>query len=136
MEKQEEHPVVLFDGVCNLCDQAVQFIIRHDATGQLRYASLQSAYAAERLKTTDLPPAFLDSFVLLENGRWYTRSTAALRVSRYFGGLWRLLYVFIVVPRPIRDAVYNFVGRNRYSWFGEKEACMIPTPELKALFLD
>lgn len=133
---KENHPVVLFDGVCNLCDHAVQFIIRHDRHRKLRFASLQSGYAAGRLETTNLPPTYLDSFVLLEAGRCYTRSTAALRVARYFGGLWQLLYVFILIPRPIRDAVYNLVGRYRYRWFGKKNSCMVPTPELKVLFLD
>lgn len=131
----QQHPVVLFDGVCNLCDGAVQFIIKRDKHQKLRFASLQSDYAQDRLQYTDLPPQYLDSFVLLEAGAWYTRSTAALRVCKYLDGLWPLLYAFIVVPKPIRDGVYNWVGRNRYQWFGKKDNCMVPTPELKALFL-
>lgn len=125
----------MFDGVCNMCNAAVQFIIKRDKTGDLRFASLQSDHAKAQLVAYDLPPTYLDSFILLEKGKLYTRSTAALRVCRYFGGLWKALYIFIIIPAPIRDAVYDFIGRNRYKWFGKKDQCMMPTPEQRAKFL-
>lgn len=135
VHKDKELPLVMFDGVCNMCNAAVQFIIKRDRTDRLRYASLQSDHAQKLLPQYDLPANYLDSFILLEDGKLYTRSTAALRVARYFKGLWRLLYVFIIIPSPIRDAVYDFIGRNRYKWFGKKDQCMMPTPEQRAKFL-
>lgn len=133
--KEKELPLVMFDGVCNMCNSAVQFIIERDTTGDLRFASLQSDLAKERMVAHDLPPEYMDSFLLIEDGVLYSRSTAALRISRYFGGLWKLMYAFIIVPAPIRDGVYNFIGRNRYKWFGKKDQCMMPTPEQRAKFV-
>ncbi|HMR91998.1 MAG TPA: thiol-disulfide oxidoreductase DCC family protein [Chitinophagaceae bacterium] len=130
------HPVILFDGVCNLCNSSVQFVIRRDKKGSFRFASLQGRSGQQYLQQYHLPVDDFNSFVLIENNRAYTRSTAALRVARRLGGGWKLLYGFIVIPRFIRDAVYNLVAKNRYRWFGKKEACMIPSPELKARFLD
>ena len=127
--------VILFDGVCNLCNGSVQFVIKRDKKRRFRYATLQSDVAQKLLAKHPLNPNDLDSFILIEGDNIYLRSTAALRVAKHLHGLWPLLYVFIAVPRPIRDAVYNFVGKNRYKWFGQRESCMMPTPETKALFL-
>lgn len=127
--------VIFFDGFCNLCSGAVQFVIKRDSQGLFRFASLQSDYAASALKQFDLEPAQADSIVLLENGKVYQRSTAALRVAKKLKGLWPLLYGFIIVPRFIRDGVYNFIAKNRYKWFGRQESCWVPTPELKQRFL-
>lgn len=127
--------VIFFDGFCNLCSGAVQFVIKRDGKNLFRFASLQSDYAAGALKEFDIEPAQGDSFVLLENGKVYQRSTAALRVAKKLNGLWPLLYGFIIVPRFVRDAVYNFIAKNRYKWFGKQESCWLPTPELKAKFL-
>ena len=132
----QDHPVILFDGVCNLCNSSVQFVIRRDKKGSFRFASLQGRSGQQYLQQYHLPVDDFNSFVLIENNKVYTRSTAALRVARQLGGGWKLLYGFIVIPRFIRDAVYNLVAKNRYRWFGKKEACMIPSPELKARFLD
>ncbi|HYE60862.1 MAG TPA: thiol-disulfide oxidoreductase DCC family protein [Phycisphaerales bacterium] len=126
------HPVVLFDGVCNLCTSSVQFIVRRDPEGRFRFAPLQSEAARGLLGETSERP---DSIALVEGGRVYWKSTAALRIARRLGGLWRVLYVLIVVPRPVRDWVYNIIARNRYRWFGKQDACMMPTPELRARFL-
>jgi len=131
-----DQPVVLFDGVCNLCNSAVQFIIKHDKKKVFRFASLQSPVGQKLLQQYDLPTDELNSFILVENNKVYDRSTGALRVVKKLGGLWPLLYGLIIVPKFIRDPVYNWVGRNRYKWFGKKEECMIPTPELKARFLN
>jgi len=130
-------PVILFDGICNLCSGAVQFIIRHDPKHQFRFASLQSDLGQQIIKQFKIPPGeAMNSFILFENEKIYTRSTGALRVTKKLNGLWPLLYGFIIVPPFLRNAVYNFIGRNRYKWFGKKEACWIPTPALKSLFLD
>lgn len=129
--------LVLFDGVCNLCNASVQFLIRRDPRGEkFQFASLQSAKAQEVLAQAHYPAGQLNTVLLVEGGKVYGRSTAALRLARKLPGLWPLLYGFIIVPPFIRDAVYNFIARNRYRWFGRQESCMIPTPELRNRFLD
>jgi len=128
--------IVLFDGVCNLCNSSVQFIIKRDKKKQFRYASLQGIFGQEFLKTHNLPADNFNSFILLEDEKNYSRSTGALRMLKHLGGVWSLFYGFIIIPKFIRDGVYNWIARNRYKWFGKKETCMIPTPELKERFLD
>lgn len=130
-----DQAVVLFDGVCTLCDNTVQFILKRDKKGYFQFASLQSEAGQELLKKYNLPTEDFDSFILLEHGELYQRSTGALRVCRRLGGGWPLLYVFIIVPTFIRNTVYNWVARNRYRWFGKKDACMMPKPEWKERFL-
>jgi predicted DCC family thiol-disulfide oxidoreductase YuxK len=127
--------IILFDGVCNLCNGFVQFVIRHDAAHRFRFASLQSEAARQLLQ--DLPPTSrgIDSVVLIENGRYYQRSAAALRILRHLSGGWPLLYGFIFLPPFIRDWLYDRVALNRYRWFGKREACLLPTPDLQARFL-
>jgi predicted DCC family thiol-disulfide oxidoreductase YuxK len=131
-----EPAVIFFDGVCNLCNAAVQFVLKRDGKDYFRYASLQSDYAQQQLAKHALTVTAGDSFVLLESGRVYEQSTAALRVAKRLKGLWPLLYVFILVPPFIRNAVYNWVAKNRYYWFGKQESCWVPTPALKSKFLD
>ena len=131
-----DHPVVLFDGVCNLCNSAVQFIIRHDKKNIFMFTSLQSDAGQKLLHQYNFPLDELKSFIFIENNKAYTRSTGALRVVRKLKGAWPLLYGCMIVPKFIRDGVYNWVGNNRYKWFGKQESCMIPTPELKARFLN
>lgn len=128
--------VVLFDGVCNLCNGAVNWLIDHDSKNVLRYASLQSAYGQQVVAKHNLQGEYLNTILLVEGDKIYERSTAVLRTLKNIGGIWSLLYVFIVVPAFIRNAVYNFVSRNRYRWFGKLDACRIPTPALKAKFLE
>lgn len=128
--------VILFDGVCNLCNGFVQFLIERDPKRRYRYASLQSEAGRALMRSAGLPADEINTVVLMEGGKAYTHSDVALRVSRQMGGLWPLATVFYIVPKFIRDAIYNWVARNRYRWFGKKEACMVPTPELKSLFLD
>lgn len=129
-----KHGIVLFDGVCNLCTGSVLFILKRDKKDYFRFVSLQSEAAQKLLAGTTLTQD-LDTFVLVENGVIYNRSTAALRVARKLSGLWPLLYVFIIVPKFIRDGVYRFISANRYKWFGKKDSCMIPTPELRQKFI-
>jgi predicted DCC family thiol-disulfide oxidoreductase YuxK len=130
------HPVILFDGVCNLCSGSVQFIIKHDPEHYFHFASLQSAFGQDVLVKYKLPAADFDSFILLDNDQVYTKSTAALRVVKKLNGLWPSLYGLVIIPRFIRNAVYNLIAKNRYKWFGKQEACWLPTPELKGLFID
>jgi len=127
--------VILFDGVCNLCSGAVQFVIERDAAARFRFAALQSPVAARLIESTRIGDR-LDSIVLVEDGRVWTQSTAALRIARRLRLPWPAAYAMIVVPRPLRDWIYNLVARNRYRWFGQREACMVPTPALRARFLD
>jgi predicted DCC family thiol-disulfide oxidoreductase YuxK len=126
--------IVIFDGVCNLCARSVQFILSHESEPRFQFSPVQSAAGARILSEYGFSASDVDTFVLVSEGKVYTRSTAALRIARHFKGAWRLLRVLWVVPRPIRDALYNFVARNRYSWYGKSDSCMVPTPELNARF--
>lgn len=136
MAPATQHPVILFDGVCNLCNASVQLVIRHDPKHHFRFASLQSEFGQKVLADYNLPIQEFGSFILLEDGKVYTKSTAALRITKKLNAAWPMLYGFIIVPPFIRNAVYDFVSRNRYKWFGKKEACWVPTPALKQLFID
>ena len=128
--------IVLFDGVCNLCSSSVQFILKRDRKRRFLFGSLQGNAGQRYLQRFNRPTNNYNSFMLVEGNRLYTRSTAVLRMLKHLGRGWQLLYVFIIVPKIIRDAIYNLVARNRYKWFGRKDACWIPTPDLKARFLD
>lgn len=130
-----QHPIVFFDGVCNLCNRAVQFIIKRDKHEVFKFAALQSDFAHTQLVSQDLKVKYGDSFVLLEKGKLYERSSAALRVARHLNGLWPVLYIFIIIPPFIRNVVYHFIAKNRYKWFGKQESCWVPTPALKDRFL-
>jgi predicted DCC family thiol-disulfide oxidoreductase YuxK len=129
--------VILFDGVCNLCNSSVTFVIDHDRRKRFKFAALQSeagaALLAQHGRAATLGDP--DSMLLVEDGRLYQRSTAVLRIARGLSGLWKLGYAAMVVPRPLRDLVYRWIARNRYRWFGKTEACRLPTPELKERFL-
>ncbi|MDB5235462.1 MAG: hypothetical protein JWR44_2455 [Hymenobacter sp.] len=130
---------ILFDGVCNLCNGFVQFIIRQDPAGHFHFAALQSDAARALLAAQGIAPtqhaAELESVLLLSGGRLYSHSTAVLHIAQKLGGVWRLAAVGWLLPRPWRDALYRFVARHRYRWFGREESCMLPTPALKARFL-
>ena len=129
------HPILLFDGVCNLCNGFVQFVIKRDPNGQFRFAALQSAIGQGLLAAVDLPADQLNTVVLIENGKAYTHSDVGLRMFRRMGGLWPLLYSLTIFPKALRTPVYNWIARNRYRWFGKQESCMMPTPDLQARFL-
>jgi predicted DCC family thiol-disulfide oxidoreductase YuxK len=128
-------PIVLFDGVCNACDASVNWIIRRDNRALFRFAPLQSPAGARLGREHGLDPNALDTMVLVEDGRAYRRSTAALRILRRLGWPWRLLFTLIAVPAPLRDFAYDRFAARRYRWFGKKEQCMIPTPEVRDRFL-
>lgn len=129
--------IILFDGVCNLCNSAVQFIIRKDRKDLFRFASLQSDAGKELMAQYNLPVTTTpESIILIKGDAVYQYSAAVLQIARYLGGLWPLAYSFIVLPRFIRDSMYKWIARNRYRWFGRQSSCMLPTPALRAKFLD
>lgn len=127
--------VVLFDGVCNFCESSVQFILRHDKTGSLRFASLQSEIGQQLLTAYGISHE-LQSVVFVESAKAYTKSAAAFRIARYFGGWWKLLLVFSILPAFITDFGYDIIAKNRYRWFGKKDACMIPSADIRSRFLE
>jgi len=129
-------PVILFDGVCNLCTGSVRFVIERDARRQFRFASLQSPVAEKLLGAQGRDGDRLESVVLVVGERTYRKSTAALLIARRLDGLWPVLAVFLLVPRPLRDAVYGWIGKRRYRLFGKRDACWRPQPELAERFLD
>lgn len=133
--------VLLYDGVCGVCNKTVQTILTHDRRGTMRFAALQSGYGQAALgRHPELKG--VDSVILLEpsgvkgNESAYDRSTAALKVASYLGGLWKLFLIAYIIPRPLRDALYDFVARNRYKILGKHESCMLPPPNSRARFLD
>ncbi len=131
-----ERPIVLFDGVCNLCHGAVRFVIARDPVARFRFASLQSEAGIALLRRHGLPIETVDTLVLVEGDRAFTRSAAALRIARGLRFPWNLLPGLVVVPRPLRDRVYDFVAGRRFRWFGRLDACPAPRPELRERFLD
>jgi predicted DCC family thiol-disulfide oxidoreductase YuxK len=134
MSSSNKQAVVLFDGVCNLCNGAVTFIIDRDPAVYFRFAPLQSEVARRLLNDFEVEPD-LSSLVLLEDGQCYTRSTAALHIAKRLRGGWPLLFSLMVIPKPARDYVYAWVAANRYRWFGKMETCRVPTPELTSRFM-
>lgn len=133
----ENKKIILFDGVCNLCNSSVQFVIKRDKKDIFRYAALQSETGQELVKQRHIDTNKVDSIILIEPGvAYYTKSDAALEIAQELGGLWKLSSIFSWIPTSIRNSIYDFVAKNRYKWFGKQESCMIPTPELKAKFLD
>jgi predicted DCC family thiol-disulfide oxidoreductase YuxK len=128
--------IILFDGVCNLCNGAVQFVIKRDRRNYFKFAALQSDFAQKKIASFNLTAVHGNSILLLENGKVYQQSTAALRIAKKLNGLWPMFYAFVIIPPFIRNAVYRLVARNRYRWFGRQEACWVPTPALKHKFLE
>jgi predicted DCC family thiol-disulfide oxidoreductase YuxK len=128
--------IILFDGVCNLCNKAVTYIIDHDPKDQFRFAALQSDVGASLLEKYQIDPEKTDSIILIKNDQAFIKAGAALRIARGLSGALPLLYGFTVLPKFITNSVYDFIARNRYNWFGKKDNCMIPTPDLKSKFLD
>ncbi len=127
--------ILLFDGICNLCNRMVRFIIKRDSKEKFKFASLQSEAGRQWLERFNLSENELESFVLIQGDKYYKKSTAALRTLRELGGIWKLLYVFIWLPRPLRDILYDVVAKSRYKIFGKRDTCMIPTPDLQSRFL-
>lgn len=129
-------PLILYDGVCRLCTGTVLFVIRRDRRRRFRFASMQSAVGQQLLRSFGLPSDELKTFVLVEAGGHFTKSTAALRVAAGLGGLWPAVSLLRVIPRPIRDGAYDWVARNRYRWFGRLKQCLVPVPDVRDRFVD
>ena len=132
----KQQPIILFDGVCNFCNSAVNFVIKRDKKRVIFFTPLQTDAGQKLLLQYNLPVNDMQSFVFIDNGKAYTQSTASLKVCRYLRQLWPLCYGFIIVPKFIRDTIYNWIAKNRYKWFGVRQQCMIPTPDIKERFLN
>ncbi len=135
LNRNDKHAIVLFDGVCNFCNDRINFIIRHDKKDYFRFTALQSDIGKKILEGNKIALPNLDTFILVENSKTHNRTSAALRIVKHLNGLWPMLFVLIVVPPFIRDIVYKVIAKNRYKWWGKKESCMIPTAEIRAKFL-
>lgn len=130
-----EVPIVLFDGVCNFCSASVQFVIKRNAQGQIQFCPIQSPTGQKLLADHGLADLDLTSIVLIKNGQSYLKSSAALRIAGLLDRPWPLLSVFLVVPRFIRDAVYDWIGNRRYRWWGRRESCWVPSESISKRFL-
>ncbi|WP_158837699.1 thiol-disulfide oxidoreductase DCC family protein [Polaribacter sp. L3A8] len=129
--------IILFDGVCNLCNDAVLKVIKYDTKNVFLFTALQSKSGKEIIKKLGIDISKIDSIILYEPGVSYdVKSTAALNIMNTFGGIWPLSQIFLFLPEGFRNYVYDYIAKNRYKWFGKKESCMIPTPELEEKFLD
>ena len=132
----EDVPVILFDGVCNFCNYWVNFAIKRDRKKKLKFTTLQGQAARQLLSQYHINPTSLSSVIFIDKEKAYTQSSAAIRICKYLSGGWKLFYGFMIIPKFIRDFFYNIIARNRYKWFGKKETCMVPTPELRERFLE
>ena len=128
--------LVLFDGVCNFCNYWVNFAIKKDPKKKLKFTPLQGETAKQLLPRFNIDPDSLNSVIFIDKGKAYTQSSAALGITKYLNGGWKLFYGLMIIPKFIRDFFYNTIARNRYKWFGKKESCMVPTPEMKERFLN
>ncbi|HTM92361.1 MAG TPA: thiol-disulfide oxidoreductase DCC family protein [Flavisolibacter sp.] len=131
----EEHPIILFDGVCNFCNSAINFVLKQDKKGIFRFAPLQSEAGQKLLQQYHLSTKEFNSFVLIDKGKVYKKSTASLRVMNRLPWYWKEAQILRIIPTAFRDAIYDFIAKNRYKWFGKKEQCMVPTAELRERFL-
>ena len=131
----ESHKIILIDGVCNLCNGAINYVIKRDPNNVFKFAALQSEIGQELTAKFKIDGSKIDSIILIDGDKHYEKSTAALYIAKHLSGAYPLLFGFIIVPKFIRNAVYDYVARNRYKWFGKKDKCMIPTAELKNKFL-
>lgn len=127
--------IIFFDGVCNLCNASIDFIMKRDQSNHFLVGALQDDFSKKVLSNYQVKENYLDSLVLLEEGKIFYKSTAALRIARNLSGLWPIFYPLIIIPKWLRDPVYDWIGRNRYRWFGKKNTCRLPTPEERAKFL-
>ena len=129
-------PIVLFDGVCKFCDASVNFLLDHDRAGRVRFAALQSDAGQALLRQFGLRGDRFDTLVLVEGRRYFLRSTAALRLARHLDFPWPLLSALLLLPAFLRDAAYDLLAANRFRWFGQLDACRVPTPEVRGRFLE
>ena len=132
----ESGPIIAFDGVCNLCNGTVDFVISRDRRKKFRFLSLQSEAGRRILKRAGMPSDELATVLLVERDRVSTKSTAILRILRSLGGVWKLAGILLIIPRPLRDAVYDWIARHRYGWFGQRNTCRVPSAEERDRFLE
>ena len=135
MKKIKKNYIILFDGVCNLCNSSVLFVLKRDKTAIFSFVSLQSESAALLLKKYDYTNHKLDSILYIEDGILYQQSTAALHISKHLSGIWKYCYYGIFIPKKIRDAIYRYIANHRYQWFGKEEQCAVPSKEYQHRFL-
>lgn len=128
--------IILFDGVCNLCNGFVQFVIKRDKTERFIFGTLQSEAATKLLDGFEYSSEKMNTVILIEEGKIYTQSTAALRIAKQLAGGWSLFYGFIIVPKFLRDGIYNLIAKYRYRIFGKEPTCMVPAPKLKKRFIE
>ena len=128
--------IVIFDGICNFCNGSVNFIIKRDPKGVFSFAPMQSEIAQELMQKHKIEKEELDTFLLFKNGSVYDRSDAALEITRNLTGFWHLFQIFKILPKAIRDGLYNLFARKRYALFGKRDSCMIPTPEIRKRFIE
>lgn len=135
MRVQDKYIIVLFDGICNLCNYAVDFIITRDKKNKFKVGALQEIASKNILKDYQINEEYLDSLVFIHKDKVFYKSRAALEIARNIGGIWPLLYIFIIIPAFMRNPIYDWIAKNRYKWFGKKETCRLPTNEEKRKFL-
>lgn len=135
MDENSNYKIILFDGVCNLCNSAINFIIKRDKNDVFKFAALQSEIGRELTSQYKIDTSKVDSIILIDGKKDYDKSSAALHIAKNMSGAYPLLFGCMIFPKFIRNGVYDYIARNRYKWFGKQESCMIPTPELKAKFL-
>jgi len=128
-------PIVIFDGVCNFCNSVVNFIIKRDPHGAIYFSPMQSDYAQQLMAYYQIDNLALNTFVLIKDREVFIRSTAALEICKNLTGFWRLMWVFKIIPKPVRDGVYRLIARNRYRWFGKMDSCIVPNDKLRARFI-
>lgn len=132
---KNEYSVILFDGVCNFCNSSVNFIIERDYKNRFKFAALQSQTGKEMMRKFTLDSENLKTILLIENGNYYTKTTATLRIAKHLKGFWKIFYVFIIVPPFLRNIVYDIIAKYRYRWFGKRDVCRMPGPDEKEKFL-
>lgn len=130
-----DHPVLIFDGVCNLCEWLVIFVVKRDQRARIKFVTAQSEVGQQLQRQNDIDVVSDTTMVLLKNSQVYTRSDAAIEIARDLDGLWKLLSLLAVIPKPLRDSLYGWIGKNRYRWFGIKKRCLLPNKDLKSRFL-
>ncbi|WP_410005240.1 thiol-disulfide oxidoreductase DCC family protein [Aequorivita nionensis] len=133
--KNKDQKIILFDGVCNLCNGAVTYIIKRDKNNVFKFAALQSEIGQQLISKFNIDTSKVDSIIFIDGEKHYTKSSAALHIAKQLSGAYPLLFGFMIVPKFLRNSVYDYIAKNRYKWFGKKESCMIPTAELKSKFL-
>lgn len=126
--------IILFDGECHFCNRSVQFIIKRDPSALFKFTSLQSTIGKNLVNQFNIPPD-IDSLLLINNGKWHTKSSAVFHICKYLSGPWKLFYPFLIIPKPIRDFFYHIIAKNRYKFYRKQSICMIPTQDMKQRFL-